>query len=256
MIERKRLLALFERMEREHWAYELGAAKEGLVDCSGAFVWAFKQLGASIEHGSNSIYHVRVGEVVPVAQAKAGYAVFKMRAWRDEDRSNRWYGTVPGDCYHIGLMGADGKILNAQSVKTGFVASNAAGWSFAAPLKQVDYTDEEKGDAAMFGNATVTTAGGALNLREGASTRAKVLAKLENGTRVNVTRDVMEGWVFGKTESGEAGYLAAEYLVMDENTAEKPEDAELPDVTANTTTFRRDDGVYITLAGKWALAED
>ena len=83
MIKAEKLLDLFERMEREHWGYELGAAKEGLVDCSGAFVWAFKQLGGSIEHGSNSIYHLRVGEVVPTAQAKPGYAVFKMRAWRD-----------------------------------------------------------------------------------------------------------------------------------------------------------------------------
>lgn len=118
MIDVDRLLDLFERMEREHWAYEPGAAREGCVDCSGAFVWAYKQLGASVEHGSNSIYHLRVGQVVSVAQAKPGYAVFKMRAWREEDRGNRWYGESPGDCYHIGLMGRNGKVLNAQGVKT------------------------------------------------------------------------------------------------------------------------------------------
>ena len=258
MIEAGKLLDLFERMEREHWAYELGAAREGLVDCSGAFVWAYKQLGASIEHGSNSIAHLRVGEYVPVAQAKPGYAVFKMRAWREEDRGNRWYGESPGDCYHIGLMGRDGKVLNAQSVKTGFVASDAKGWAFAAQLKAVEYSSAE-GGGKMFGNATVTTAGGALNIREGAGTAAKIIAKAENGTRVNVIREAGgTGWVFGKLESGEAGYMSGEYLEMDDTLSapsgqlsqgESQEEDEM-------TSLRRSDGVYITLAGKWTVAED
>ena len=258
MIEAGKLLDLFERMEREHWAYELGAAREGLVDCSGAFVWAYKQLGASIEHGSNSIAHLRVGEYVPVAQAKPGYAVFKMRAWREEDRGNRWYGESPGDCYHIGLMGRDGKVLNAQSVKTGFVASDAKGWAFAAQLKAVEYSSAE-GGGKMFGNATVTTAGGALNIREGAGTAAKIIAKAENGTRVNVIREAGgTGWVFGKLENGVAGYMAGAYLVRDDTLSapsgqlsqgESQEEDEM-------TSLRRSDGVYITLAGKWTVAED
>lgn len=257
MIEAGKLLDLFERMEREHWGYELGAAREGLVDCSGAFVLAFKQLGASIEHGSNSIYHLRVGKVVPVSEAKPGYAVFKMRAWREEDRGNRWYGESPGDCYHIGLMGRVGKVLNAQSVKTGFVASDAKSWAFAAPLNAVRYSAE--GGGKMFGNATVRTAGGALNIREGTGTTAKVIGKVANGTRVNVIREAGgTGWIFGKLESGEAGYMAGEYLEMDDDLSapsgqlsqgESQEEDEM-------TSLRRSDGVYITLTGKWTIAED
>lgn len=257
MIDVNKLLDFFERMKREHWDYELGAAREGCVDCSGAFVLAFKQLGASIEHGSNSIAHLRVGEYVPVAQAKPGYAVFKMRAWREEDRGNRWYGESPGDCYHIGLMGRDGKVLNAQGVKTGFVASDAKGWAFAAPLKAVKY--ETKGDEKMFGNATVSVTSGYLNIREGAGTAAKVICKVANGTRVNVIREAGgTGWVFGKLESGEAGYMSGEYLTMDDTLSapsgqlsqgESQEEDEM-------TSLRRSDGVYITLAGKWTVAED
>lgn len=257
MIDVNKLLDLFERMEREHWAYELGAAREGLVDCSGAFVWAYKQLGASIEHGSNSIAHLRVGEYVPVAQAKPGYAVFKMRAWRDEDRSNRWYGESPGDCYHIGLMGRDGKVLNAQSVKTGFVASNAKSWAFAAPLKAMEY--ETKGDEKMFGNATVSVTSGYLNIREGAGTAAKIIAKAENETRVNVIREAGgTGWVFGKLENGVAGYMSGAYLMMDESIPADDTDSPADDAAADveTTSLRRSDGVYITLAGKWTVAED
>ena len=256
MIEAGKLLDLFERMKREHWGYELGAAREGLVDCSGAFVWAYKQLGASIEHGSNSIYHLRVGQVVSIAQAKPGYAVFKLRLWRAEDEKNRWYDESPGDCYHIGLMGRDGKVLNAQSVKTGFVASDAKGWAFAAPLNAVKY--ETKGDEKMFGNATVSVTSGYLNIREGAGTRAKVIAKAENGTRVNVIREAGgTGWVFGKLESGEAGYMSGEYLTTDESIPSGGTDSPADDTAADveTTSLRRSDGMYITLAGKWTIAE-
>lgn len=256
MIEAGKLLDLFERMEREHWAYEWGAAREGCVDCSGAFVLAFKQLGASIEHGSNSIAHLRVGEYVPVAQAKPGYAVFKMRAWREEDRGNRWYGESPGDCYHIGLMGRVGKVLNAQGVKTGFVASDAKGWAFAAPLKAVKYSSTE-GGGKMFGNATVSVTSGCLNIREGAGTAAKIIAKAENGTRVNVIREAGgTGWVFGKLENGVAGYMSGAYLVEDENTPDANAGNAANAGGEETTTLRRSDGVYVTLAGKWTIAED
>lgn len=254
MIQVSALIALFKRMLDERWAYEWGAAREGCVDCSGAFVWAYRQLGASIAHGSNSIAHLRVGEYVPVAKAKPGYAVFKLRAWRDDSDNggNRWFGQQPGDVYHIGLMGPDGKVLNAQSTKTGFVASDAAGWAFAAPLKDVIY---KEGDGKVFGNATVSVTSGYLNIREGASTRSKVIAKAENGARVNIIREAGgTGWVFGALENGEAGYMSGEYLV--EDAPESGDQDEASGEAPNTTTLRRSDGVYITLSGAWALAED
>jgi cell wall-associated NlpC family hydrolase len=251
------LIVLFKRMLDEHWAYEWGAAREGCVDCSGAFVWAYKQLGASIEHGSNSIAHLRVGEYVPIAEAKPGYAVFKTRAWRESDNGNRWFGQQPGDVYHIGLMGDDGKVLNAQSAKTGFVASDAAGWAFAAPLKDVIY---KEGDGKMYGNATVSVTSGYLNVREGASTRSKIIAKAENGARVNIIREAGgTGWVFGALASGEAGYMAGEYLVRDDALSAPSgqlSQGESQEEDEETTSLRRSDGVYITLAGKWEIAKD
>lgn len=255
MIQVNALIALFKRMLDEHWAYEWGAAREGCVDCSGAFVWAYKQLGASIEHGSNSIAHLRVGEYVSISEAKPGYAVFKLRAWRDDSDNggNRWFGQQPGDVYHIGLMGDDGKVLNAQSTKTGFVASDAAGWAFAAPLKDVIY---KEGDGKVFGNATVRVTSGYLNIRDGASTRSKVIAKAGNGARVNIIREAGgTGWVFGALASGEAGYMSSEYLVEDApESGDQGEPGEPGEQT--TTTLRRSDGVYITLCGDWSLAED
>lgn len=257
MIKASALINLFQRMLDEHWTYELGAAREGCVDCSGAFVWAYKQLGATIEHGSNSIAHLRVGEYVPVSEAKLGYAVFKLRPWREDDSGNRWFDQQPGDCYHIGLMGQDGRVLNAQSTKTGFVASPASqNWAFAAPLKAVEYTDDkEEGGKTMYGNATVSVTSGYLNIREGASTKSKIIAKTENGARVNIIREAgATGWVFGALASGEAGYMSSEYLV--EDAPESGDQDETGGEAPNTTTMRRNDGVYITLAGKWTIAED
>ena len=56
IIQANDLIALFKRMAREHWHYEWGKAKEGAVDCSGAFVYAFKELGGlTLPHGSNAL---------------------------------------------------------------------------------------------------------------------------------------------------------------------------------------------------------
>ncbi len=258
MIKASALINLFQRMLDEHWAYELGAAREGCVDCSGAFVWAYKQLGATIEHGSNSIAHLRVGEYVPVSKAKPGYAVFKLRPWREDDSGNRWYNQQPGDCYHIGLMGRDGRVLNAKSTKTGFVASPASqNWAFAAPLKAVSYSDNAEGGETMFGNATVKTqkAGSYVNLREGASTRAAVIGKVYDGERVNVLREAGTGWIYGKTQAGTEGYMSADYIVEDAPGAEGAEDGDGEEIDS-TTTLTDGNGAYVTLVGRWKVTND
>lgn len=257
MIKASALINLFRRMLDERWAYELGAAREGCVDCSGAFVWAYKQLGATIEHGSNSIAHLRVGEYVPVSEAKPGYAVFKLREWREDDSGNRWFDQQPGDCYHIGLMGRDGRVLNAQGTKTGFVASPASqNWAFAAPLKAVSYSDDKEGGDTMFGNATVKTqkAGSYVNLREGASTRAAVIGKVYDGERVNVLREAGTGWIYAKTQAGAEGYMSADYIVEDAPGADDAEDGGGEEI-ASTTTLT-DGSSFVTLLGRWKITND
>lgn len=258
MIKASALINLFQRMLDEHWAYAPGAAREGCVDCSGAFVWAYKQLGATIEHGSNSIAHLRVGEYVPVSEARPGYAVFKLRPWREDDSGNRWFDQQPGDCYHIGLMGQDGRVLNAQSTKTGFVASPVSqNWAFAAPLKAVSYSDDVEGGETMYGNATVKTqkAGSYVNLREGASTRAAVIGKVYDGERVNVLREAGTGWIYGKTQAGAEGYMSADYIIEDAPGADDAEDGGGEEI-ASTTTLTDGNGAYVTLVGRWKVTND
>lgn len=200
------LIAQFETMLREHWAYEWGAAKRGLVDCSGAFVYAYKQLGGpAIAHGSNSILRQSMGTLLPMSQAKPGYAAVKIR--QDGGEPDRYKGDGIGNCYHIGLVGRDGNVLNAQSTATGFVSSKPAGWTGCAPLLAVDYT---KGDMDMAGlyQATVNTASTSLNLRDAPD--GKKTGSLPRGALVDVLDDGGEWWKV--RYGGMEGYASAAYL--------------------------------------------
>lgn len=171
-------------------------------------------------------------------------------------------GVGTGDVNHTGLVTECGTVLHSSKsrgcvVETELTEKN--GWNGLGVHRmiEVDYSEGGKTEVSeaekIFGNATVNITSGYLNIREGASTRSKVIAKAADGARVNIIREAGgTGWVFGALESGVAGYMAREYLAEDENAEEKSTNAE----EASTTTLRRSDGVYVTLAGKWEIAED
>lgn len=50
------LIAGFNQMLKENWKYVWGSAKQGEVDCSGAFTYLYKQAGSQMYHGSNTMY--------------------------------------------------------------------------------------------------------------------------------------------------------------------------------------------------------
>ena len=173
-------------------------------------------------------------------------------------------GVGTGDVSHTGLVTERGTVIHSSKSRGCVVETELTekrGWNGLGKHRMIAVQDDNaEGGETMFGNATVSVASGYLNIREGASTKSKVIARAENGTRVNVIREAGgTGWVFGKLESGEAGYMSGEYLTEDENVEEKStiseETTENAD-EASTTTLRRSDGVYITLAGKWEIAED
>ena len=144
-------------------------------------------------------------------------------------------------------------------VETALTGKNGWNGLGAHRMIGVDYSEGGKTEVSeaekIFGNATVSVTSGYLNIREGASTRSKVIAKAENGARVNIIREAGgTGWVFGVLESGEAGYMSSEYLV--EDAPGNGDQGETSGEAPNTTTLCRNDGVYITLAGKWTIAED
>lgn len=227
MIRSDDLIALFQLMYAERWKYEWGAARKGVVDCSGAFVYAFKQLGGSIYHGSNTIARKYVGAMqkTPVP----GYAAFK---WKKTDTSK--YSDGKGDFYHIGLVDSDGEhVLNAKGTKSGFCRDKADSWYSFAPLNGVSYGGDEREESWSVTeyHAKVKVESGRLNMRSGPGTGYEIVERLPNGTPLVVMAefdtdgDGKADWVFCD-EDGVQGYVSMAYIerIADEETpATEPE---------------------------------
>lgn len=234
------ILGDFHRMLAEHWKYTAGASETGNVDCSGAFVWSYRQHGQSIYHGSNRIARTEIVELVPISAAKPGMAVFKCRNPGDSrydlpsgyKQGEKYYNGDLRDFYHIGLMGENGKVLNAQSSATGFVASPVKSWTCAGYLKKVDYKEEEPMEddynGVVYVGRVTAPSGSTVNLRAEPSKSAKVLEKVKVGTNVNVISASGE-WLKVETETHH-GYMMAEFVAHDEvdvSQTETPTIAEL-----------------------------
>lgn len=180
-----------------------------------------------------------------VSDAKAGMLAFM--------------GVGTGDVSHTGLVTEKGTVIHSSKSRGGVVETELTeknGWNGLGKHRMIEVNGMEK----EFGNATVSVTSGYLNIREGAGTAARIIAKAENGTRVNVIREAGgTGWVFGKLENGVAGYMAGDYLVRDDALSAPSgqlSQGESQEEDEETTSLRRSDGVYITLAGKWTIAED
>lgn len=205
MINKESLITLFQRMYDEHWQYELGKAEKGVVDCSGAFVWAYKQFGENIYHGSNRIARKYVGPMVPAKEGKPGYAVFK---WRVEGEPDVYKDDGLGDYYHIGLIDETGAgVYNAKSRAAGFCQDPIDQWDYAAPLLAVDYGDNQAC------NAIVTTLSTPLNVRDAPSMAGNVLYKIPKGAVVSVTGVAIDGF-YPIYYEGKTGYCASQYITL------------------------------------------
>lgn len=112
-------------------------------DCSGMFVWAFKQYEMKIFHGSNTIwksYCAKQGKLMKGKRAdgyklRPGTAVFLTDA-----NNNR---------HHIGLYIGEGMCIEAKGTRYGVVKSDISHWDEWGELKDVDYSeypDEKEGE--------------------------------------------------------------------------------------------------------------
>ena len=193
------LIALFQRMYREHWRYTWGAAEEGDVDCSGAFLYAYRQFGQSIAHGSNAIARKYVKEILPVSKAKPGMAAFKLKKPEQSGydlpakyrKGGAAYNGDLSDYYHIGLVDEGGKyVLNAQGEKAGFTRTKLSAWGAVGYLKAVEY---KGGDTPMESMVVTASNGKPVAVRKGNSTEAMVIKRLPVGTVVEAFMDI-DGW--------------------------------------------------------------
>lgn len=210
------LIKVFQRMYKEHWRYTWGRAAEGDVDCSGAFVYAYRQFGKPIAHGSNSIARNAVEGLLPIGEARPGMAAFKLRKPGDAKyglpakfrKGGASYNGDLNDCYHIGLVDEGGKdVLNAQGERAGFTRTKIGHWDAVGYLRAVDYRKGEKTMQTM----TVTSENGQpVRVRKTPSAGAGVVARLGTGTAVEAGDDV-NGWraiVFGDA----GGYMMSKFL--------------------------------------------
>ena len=109
-----------------------------VADCSGLFVWAFKQLGGSIYHGSNTMYlkycsakgKLSGGKRSDGQELKPGTSVYTYNAQKD-------------NCPHVGLYVGNGKVIEAKGTIAGVITSNITDskWKLWGELKDVDYTN-------------------------------------------------------------------------------------------------------------------
>lgn len=192
-VKASKLIEMFKKMATEKWKYVAGSHKYGEVDCSGAFYYAYKQLGSYMYHGSNTIwrnYTTEKGEIGKI-DLVPGMAVFKCRSWTSSQASNSWYNKDPGDVYHVGLYIGDGMVVEAKGTKYGVVTTKINTWHMAAKLKNTLYDvneqDEEQKEAFIQSKIGMVNIGsGWLNLRKDMSTSSERMGKLYNGDSVTV----------------------------------------------------------------------
>lgn len=107
-------------------------------DCSGLFAWAFKELGGSIAHGSNSIYD-------RYCSAKGKLSGGKRTDGKDLLPGTAVFTGSASDHGHIGLYIGGGKVIEAQGTQAGVVVSDVTlkKWTYWGELKGVDYSGTE-----------------------------------------------------------------------------------------------------------------
>lgn len=109
-----------------------------VADCSGLFVWAFKQLGGSIYHGSNTMYlkycsskgKLTGGNRSDGQELKPGTSVYTYDAKKD-------------NCGHVGLYIGGGTVIEAKGTQAGVITSKVSDskWKLWGELKDVDYSE-------------------------------------------------------------------------------------------------------------------
>ena len=168
MIKPEALITKFRQALDEHWGYIWGTAGEAwteakqkelekttdssraqgrqygskwighmVADCSGLFSWAFKKLGGTMYHGSDTMYRkycVNKGELCKGKRTdqgtlKPGTAVF---VWNGSSYS------------HVGLYVGDGIVIEAMGTLKGVTTTkvSAGKWTHWGELTGVDYAGE------------------------------------------------------------------------------------------------------------------
>ena len=224
------LIAKFQYAFNNHWGYILGAAGElwtqakqnattnakakeygqkwvgrNVADCSGLFTWAFKKLGGTMYHGSNTMWNkwcTAQGDLVngkrtDGQELKPGTAVFVLK--NGSDRS------------HVGLYIGNGEVIEAAGTQQGVIKSKITNkkWAEWGELKGVDYSGTQTTipTEPTTGSAIVNDT--KVALRSAPSTNASILTRVDKGERVQILID--NTWT-KVSYQGKTGYMMTKFL--------------------------------------------
>lgn len=246
------------------WPYvSPGTNDRNGIDCSGLFVKMYRDQGAKIYHGSNTIfrqYCSETGKLTSVNQLQPGMAVFKLKDWTDADKSNRWYGTEPGNLSHIGYVDSVNplRIIHA-STGTMCVTTDSSikKWAYCGKLKDVDYSDSPSPEPSpepspdpepiTLTRKVYAENGKPVNLRYGPSLDKKIMDEVPVGEIVTVSQ--ISGRWSKVTWKKKTGWMISAYLVdPDTPTPEPVPDPDPdPDPVAHSATVCSDNGKPVKL---------
>ena len=203
MITPEALIAKFRQALEEQWGYIWGTAGERwteakqkelekttdssraqgrkygkkwightVADCSGLFSWAFKQLGGTMYHGSDTMYRkycVNKGELskgkrTDCGTLKPGTAVF---VWNGSSYS------------HVGLYVGDGIVIEAMGTVKGVTTTkvSAGKWTHWGELAGIDYVNAGQNEQLTINNDQLKGVNGHKTIRKGS--RGEVVKEMQ-----------------------------------------------------------------------------
>ena len=217
------------------WPYvSPGSNNSSGIDCSGLFVYMYREQGAKIAHGSNSIFHKYLsdsGRLTSTSQLQVGMAVFKLKEWTPSDSSNQWYGREPGNLSHIGYVASVNplEIIHASSVSGCVTIDNSIKkWAYWGRLKDVDYSGQPSPEPGPAPEPTPVEpeyatvwadSGSTVFLRKEKSTSSRYLVRVPIGDKVRVIRRGDTWCNVAYTDSYPAtwqGYMMTKFLRFDD----------------------------------------
>ena len=180
-----------------------------VADCSGLFTWAFKQLGSTMYHGSNTMFlkwcehkgELKKGARTDGATLKPGTAVF---VWNGKTYS------------HVGLFIGDGTVIEAKGTVAGVTTSKVTDtkWTHWGELKDVDFSgkpqpEPEPEPKPAKGTAKVT--GTRVALRTDPCLNANLILRVNTGETVKIEQPPPSEWEY-VSYNGKKGWMMKKYL--------------------------------------------
>lgn len=223
------------------WPYESpGTNDKNGIDCSGMFVKMYRDQGAKIYHGSNTIFREYCSETGKITSAKdlqVGMAVFKCKPWTDADKGNKWYGTEPGNLSHIGFVTSVNPLEITHCTSPVAKTDSSIGkWAYWGKLKDVDYGGSPSPEPGPDPEPTPVIKtmyvyaenGKPVNMRRKASKQAALVERVPVGASVIWQKDDGNGWAYVKYH-GFVGWMMDCYLVSEPTPAPSPDPSPDPE---------------------------